>query len=123
MAKKRILIADDDKQCLLYLRRLLEDSGYDVDDVSGGAEAIRRLTPTQYDLLMLDFDMKDIKGDRVSIMLSMDEQFKNLPIMIITAHVEKDEQVFKEYGATEVAYKPFNTEDFLSKVRRCLGED
>ncbi len=122
MAKKRILIADDDRQCLTYLRHLLEDDGYEVDEASRGAEVIRRLLEGSYDLLLLDFDMKDIQGDRISLMLSMDKLYEKLPILIVTGHMEKSEHVFKEYGATDVIYKPFESHDFLSKVHHLLNE-
>ncbi len=123
MGKKRILIADDDKRCVMLLHQLLEDAGYDVDDTSGGSEVLRRLTQGVYDLLLLDYDMRDIKGDKLSLMLRMDPLYEKLPIMIITGHVEKDEVVFKEYGATEVVYKPFENIDFLTRIRGLLGEN
>ncbi len=122
MAKKRILIADDDKQCLTYLRHLLEDDGYDIDEASGGSEVLRRLAQGSYDLLLLDFEMKDIKGDRISLMLSMDKLYEKLPILMVTGHMEKSEHVFKEYGATDVIYKPFESHDFLSKVHVLLND-
>jgi DNA-binding response OmpR family regulator len=123
VAKKHVLIADDDKKCLMLLRHLLQDAGYEVDEASGGSEVIRRLGQGSYDLLLLDFDMKDIKGDRISLMLRMDHQYEALPILMVTGHAEKSEHVFKEYGATEVIYKPFENSEFLSKVRLMLGEE
>ncbi len=122
MAKKRILIADDDRQCLTYVRDLLEHEGYEVDEASRGAEVLRRVLEGSYDLLLLDFDMKDIQGDRISLMLSMDKLYEKLPILIVTGHMEKSEHVFKEYGATDVIYKPFESHDFLSKVRHLLNK-
>lgn len=123
MTKKRILIADDDKQCLNLLMHLLEGAGYEVDETSGGSEVIRRLSQASYDLLLLDFDMRDIKGDRLSLMISMDKDYEKLPILMVTGHIEKDEQVFREYGATDVIFKPFENSEFLAKVRRLLGEE
>ena len=123
MAKKKILVADDDKQCLILLHQLLQDAGYEVDDASGGSEVLRRLSQGSYDLLLLDFDMRDIKGDRLSLMLRMDKQYETLPILMVTGHAEKSEHVFKEYGATDVIYKPFENREFLSKVHLLLGEE
>ncbi len=123
MEKKRILVADDDRKCLSLLRNLLEEAGYEMDEATGGAETLRRLSQGSYDLLLLDFEMRDIKGDRISLMLSMDTQYEKLPILMVTGHIEKDEHVFKEYGATDVIYKPFENEDFLIKIRHLLGEE
>ena len=39
-----------------------------------------------------------------------------------TAHIEKDERIFRQYGATDVIYKPLESEDFIKKVKECLNE-
>ncbi len=123
MSAKRILIADDDRNAVMLIRHLLELQGYELEEVHQGSEVLRRVSESPFDLVLLDFNMRDIKGDRVCLMLRLDEKFKNLPIMIVTAHIERDEHVFKEYGATEVIYKPLDTEEFIKKVRKCLKEN
>ena len=122
MANKRILVADDDRGAAMVMRHMLLISGYEVEEVYQGSEVLRRISESAFDLLLLDFNMRDIKGDRVCLMLRMDEKTKDLPIMIVTAHTEREERIFKEYGATEVIYKPVDSEEFNTKVRRCLKE-
>ena len=122
MANKRILVADDDRGAAMLMRHMLLISGYEVEEVYQGSEVLRRISESPFDLLLLDFNMRDIKGDRVCLMLRMDEKTKNLPIIIVTAHTEREERIFKEYGATEVIYKPVDSEEFNTKVRKCLGE-
>lgn len=122
MAVKRILVADDDKGAAMLMRHMLLIHGYEVEEVYQGSEALRRVFESPFDLVLLDFNMRDIKGDRVCLMLRMEEKSKNLPIMIVTAHTERDEKIFKEYGATEVVYKPLDSAEFIQKVKRCLQE-
>ena len=122
MAAKRILVADDDRSVAMLLRHLLIMHGYEVEEVYQGSDALRRISESPFDLLLLDFNMRDIKGDRVCLMLRMDEKTKDLPIMIVTAHTEREERIFKEYGATEVIYKPVDAEELTEKVRKCLKE-
>ena len=119
---KRILIADDTRDSVRLIRNLLELSGYEVEDVASGAAALRRVSESDFDLLLLDFDMRDIKGDRICLMLSAEERYKELPIVIITAHIEKDEKTFRDYGALDVIYKPFDTEEFMKKIKKYLKE-
>ena len=119
---KRILIADDDRQCAQLVTNLLEMGGYETEEVYSGADTLRRLSEGGFDLALIDFDMRDIKGDRICLMLRLEEKTKDFPIMIVTAHVERDEKIFREYGATEVIYKPLDSEDFLKKVKKCLKE-
>ena len=123
VATKRILVADDDRGAAMVIRHMLIICGYEVEEVHQGSEALRRAFESPFDLLLLDFNMRDIKGDRVCSILRMDEKTKNLPIMIVTAHTEREEHVFKSFGATEVIYKPLDSEQFIQKVRKCLKED
>ena len=120
---KRILVADDDRGAAMVMRHMLMIHDYEVEEVYQGSEVLRRVSQSPFDLLLLDFNMKDIKGDRVCLILRMDEKFKDLPIIIVTAHTERDEHIFKEYGATDVIYKPVQTEDFVKRVKQCLKEN
>ena len=122
MAAKRILVVDDDRGAAMVMRHMLLIGGYEVEEVYQGSEALRRISESSFDLLLLDFNMRDIKGDRLCLMLRMDEKTKDLPIMIVTAHTEREERIFKEYGATEVIYKPVDSAEFNQKVKRCLKE-
>ena len=122
MSSKRILVVDDDRQCATLVRNILEAAGFEAEEAYSGGAALRRLSQDLFDMALIDFDMRDIKGDRICLMLRMEDRYKDLPIMIITAHVEKEEQVFKEYGATDVVYKPLDSEEFIGKVRKCLND-
>ena len=119
---KRILIVDDDRQCAQLVTNMLEMSGYETEEVYSGGDALRRLSQGNFDLALIDFEMRDIKGDRICLMLRLEEKTKDFPIMIVTAHIERDEKIFREYGATDVIYKPLDSEDFLKKVKKCLKE-
>lgn len=123
MAVKRILVADDERAVAMQIRHMLQIYGYEVEEVYQGSDVLRRVSESQFDLLLLDFNMRDIKGDRVCLLLRAEEKSKNLPIMIVTAHIEQDENILKKYGATEVIYKPLDSEEFFKKVRKCLKEE
>ena len=118
---KRILIADDEEDYALLMRRHLECHDYEIVEVFRGAEVFRRLSREKFDLVILDYFLPDIKGDRICSDLRSEEQNKDLPILIVTGYHNMDEGMFKEYGATEVLYKPFNHEEFDTKVKYCLS--
>jgi CheY-like chemotaxis protein len=122
MASKRILIADDDRKVAMLMRNWLEIAGYAAEETYSGAAALRRLTDDRFDLALIDYDMRDIQGDRVCSMLRLEPRYRDLPLIIVTAHVERDEKIFQEYGATGVMYKPLEADQFMRKVRQYLGE-
>lgn len=119
---KRLLIVDDEKTFTLTLRRRLELAGYETEEAHGGSDVSRRLVQRRFDLILLDYMMPDVRGNKVCEFIRADERHKDVPIIIITAYHDQDERALKAYGATEVLYKPVPAEDLLSVIRRHLGE-
>ena len=119
---KRILIVDDERDVAMLLEHQLDQQGYEIERINSGAEALTRIFQGGYDLVLLDHAMRDIKGDRICLLIRADDKFKELPIIMITAHVEVGEREFMEYGANAVLYKPVDTDDLLQEVKKCLKE-
>ena len=119
---KRILIVDDERDVAMLLRHYLEFKEYQVDEVYNGADALKRIFLGGYDLVLLDYGMHDIKGDRVCLMTRADDETKKLPVIIVTAHVEVDDSVFKQCGADDVIYKPVDTDELYDKVEKYIGK-
>lgn len=70
MEKKRVLVVDDQKNVGLILQEILEDLGLSVDVATSGNQGISMYsdahnTENSYDLVLLDFHMPDINGDKV----------------------------------------------------------
>ena len=120
---KRILIVDDEKDVAMLLHHYLELKDYEVEEVYNGADALNRIFNRKFDLVLLDYGMRDIKGDRICSLTCSDAKMQKLPVIIIvTAHIEMDDRIFKEYGATDVIYKPLDAEELISKVEKYLGK-
>ncbi len=118
--KKRILIVDDEKGVTATFCRLLELSGYQIEEAHSGSEGFRRLMGGQFDLVLLDYMMPDIHGDKVCEMIRSEERLKDLPVIIITAYHEQTESRLKAWGATEVLYKPVGSEDILAVIQKFI---
>ncbi len=119
---KRLLIVDDEKAFTLALRRRLELSGYEVEEASGGSDVFRRLLQRPFDLVILDYMMPDIRGNKVCEIVRSEARFKDLPIIIVTAYHNQDEATLKSYGATEVLYKPVAVEELLALIDKHLHQ-
>jgi CheY-like chemotaxis protein len=59
---QRILVVDDDRSTRHLLQLQLKSAGYAVETASGGAAALRRLTATRFDLVLLDVWMPGMDG-------------------------------------------------------------
>ena len=119
---KRILIVDDQRDVAMLLHHQLEQQGYEIEEIYNGSQALNRIFAQNYDLVLLDYDMKDIRGDRILTMIREDSRLRELPVVIITAHVEIDDSLFKKYGATEVIFKPIATDELIQIIQSCLKE-
>lgn len=118
---KRILIVDDEKSITAAFRRLLELSEFEVTEAHGGAEAFRRLMGGTFDLVLLDYMMPDVRGDKVCEMIRSEERLKDIPVVMITAYHDQTEAKLRAWGATEVLYKPVSSEVILGAIRKHLA--
>ena len=119
---KRIMIVDDDKGYSMLIQYKLQNHGYETEIVNYGADVMRLAMQEDWDVVLLDHKMPDVMGNRVCDNLRSEEKLKNVPIIVVTAHHELSEDVFKSYGATEVIYKPFDDDELLDKIKKCLDE-
>ena len=62
MAKKNILVVDDDREVLETFEEYLLLRGYDVDTAENGKEAIEKSKARYYNLALLDIKLPDMEG-------------------------------------------------------------
>ena len=81
---KKLLVVDDDVQVLDMVRQLLHDT-YQIETATDGATALQTLTRFQPDAILLDLMMPRLDGFGVIEKLRGDAQYRNIPIVILTA--------------------------------------
>jgi DNA-binding NtrC family response regulator len=121
MAKKRILVVDDEKNMQAVLKLLLDGEGYETHCVSDGAEALDALRAADagYSVVVSDFKMNRMDG--MSLLRTMREEGIFAPFILITAYgtIEKAVEAMK-LGAVDVITKPFAKEALLAVVTRAV---
>jgi DNA-binding response OmpR family regulator len=118
---KRVIIADDEQDYVLLMKRSLSAEKVEVVECFRGAEVFRRILSEKFDLAVLDYFLPDIKGDTICSELRGEEKNKDLPILMVTGYHNVPEDVLIGYGANEVLYKPFSMEEFRARTSRLLG--
>ena len=120
--KKRILIAEDDRDIAALLERLLI-SEYEVLVTRDGASAIAAANAQNtLDLLLLDVMMPGIDGVTVAQTVRGFAAHKKVPIIFITAKDGPMDVVRGiQAGARSYITKPFKLPDVLAKVKKALG--
>ncbi len=90
MAKKRILLVDDDKSFTNLLRLNLEETGqYEVRVENWAEDALSAVREFRPDLVLLDIIMPRMPGGNVSAAILNDPELKDTPIVFLTAAVRK----------------------------------
>ena len=121
--KKRILLVDDEVDFVEVLRVRLEDSNYEVIVAYDGEEGLERAERDQPDLIILDVILPKISGFDVCRKLKIDENFKNIPIIMLTAKFQANDAKFgMAMGADAYITKPFEPRVLLEKMRELLDK-
>jgi len=120
--RRRILIAEDDRDIATLLQRLLS-TDYEVLVARDGASAIAAANAeASLDLLLLDVMMPGVDGVKVAQTVRGLAAHKKVPIIFITAKDGPMDVVRGiQAGARSYITKPFKLPDVLAKVKRALG--
>lgn len=115
----RILVVDDEKKMRHILQLMLEREGFKAEQAENGKVALAMLKEKRFDLVITDLKMPEMDG-----MSLLDEAKKidpDFPIMVITAYgtIENAVEAMRK-GAIDYITKPFEEEEILITVKRCL---
>lgn len=116
-SKNKIIIADDSKIVLNFLKNNLNEK-FECIEVINGEEAIRELSKQSIYALLLDLNMPKSTGFEVLEYMKQNNLFENTPVVIITG--DDTETTIKKaftYPILDVLNKPFTTDN----INRIIG--
>ena len=118
--KKTILVVDDTETNIDILLEYLDDK-YDVVVAMDGKTALAIVSEEKIDLILLDILMPGMDGYEVCSVLKSKDETKNIPVIFITASIDK-EAIVKAYDAGGIDYvtKPFTERELLARVKNQL---
>lgn len=103
--KTKILVVDDSGLARRLVRKILEELGYDVEDVSDGTQALERYVLNRHDAVILDLLMHGMYG--VEVLEKLKELNPALPVIIATADIQRTTRdLVKAAGAVAMVNKP-----------------
>ena len=119
--KKKILLVDDEQDFLFAIKLTLEANHFDVTTASDGQEALDKAYKEKPHLIILDLMLPKLDGFKVCRMLKFNENFKKVPIILLTARVhEEDEEVGYGVGADAYLRKSADPEVLVRKIKQLL---
>lgn len=122
MAKKTILLVDDEEDIIKLNMVRLIDSNYDVILATNGEDALKKAESQHPDLILLDVMMPGMDGLKVLAALKKNTETLSIPVIMLTA-LGEDAVVNKAKltGAVDFITKPFNAEMLIDAVNKYIS--
>jgi CheY-like chemotaxis protein len=121
--KKTILVVDDSKLASYTVKDGLEElnPNYNVITVDSGKKCLEVLQQNQRpDIILLDIMMPEMNGWEVFKCLRKNEQWKNIPVIFITAKTDNFSKGFGKLLAEAYIEKPFEIKELQARIEKIL---
>ena len=117
-----ILVVEDFEEAYEIFSDFLADAGYQVVGADNGIDAIDTAVRLLPDLIVMDLSLPRMGGCKAAKLLKQDERTRHIPIVAITAHVEKFyRDAAQEAGCDAFLTKPCRMDHLIAQVRFLLG--
>jgi two-component system alkaline phosphatase synthesis response regulator PhoP len=117
----KILIIQDSPSINAMLKFRLESGGFSVETAETGEEGVEKTKLSQYQLILLDYNLPGMNGSQVCRILREQDKTQNTPIVFMSAKDEdKLRQLTEEAGADGYLGLPFEGKKFIDKITRLL---
>jgi DNA-binding NtrC family response regulator len=118
-----ILVVDDEPGVRRYVSRVLEEEGFAVSEASDGAEALALVQagPDGWALVVSDIVMPRCNG--VELQQALARVAPDMPIILMSGYAAGELARVGISAPCSVLVKPFEADQLLNEVRRCLPVD
>jgi len=113
----RILAVDDEPVVRDCVKRTLASCGHAVETAASGVEALARFEKDKFDLMILDYEMPDMKGDELALLIKA--LAPDQPIFMLTAYPDTvAHQLLTQVEL--IVSKPFQPQDLRSAIEKLV---
>ncbi|HEX5806047.1 MAG TPA: response regulator [Macromonas sp.] len=114
---KNILVVDDSRTELVFLKSLLTRHGYSVQTAENAQEALQRLGDQVPDLILMDVVMPGTNGFQLTRTITRHPQYAKVPVFICSSKGQESDRIWGlRQGAREYLTKPVDPTQLLSKI-------
>ena len=118
MARRKILVVDDEPKVCDLIKAYLEKDGYEVLVAGDGKSAVEKVRNQKPDLIVLDLNLPEMDGIEVFRTL---RATSDIPVIMVTARDEEvDKIVGLQLGADDYVTKPFSPRELAARVSAVL---
>ncbi len=119
--KGSVLVLDDQRAILEYLKNLLEFEGYEVDAELSASKALLKTTFKKYDIVITDISMPEMDGLTFIKELRTRKYGLNVPVVVVSAYSKK-ELILEalKLGVRKFFRKPIDNQEFLEAIQNII---
>ena len=115
----KIIVCDDDETLCYLLKEQLLEEGFSVDTVYDGKYAIEAIKRSNYDILLLDLNMKEVSGEEV--LKFVKDYNATVQVVILSAQGEMRKAIdCIKAGAYDFITKPYEFDELLITINRAI---
>lgn len=119
LKNSKILVCDDDETLCYLLKEQLLEEGFNVDTVYDGGLAIDAVKKKNYDLLLLDLNMREVSGE--TVLKFVIDYNPSIQVVILTAQTDMRNAIeCIKMGAYDFISKPYDFDELLITINRAI---
>jgi two-component system alkaline phosphatase synthesis response regulator PhoP len=120
LAKKNILVIEDNHAILDVITLILESEAFNVAGLNKGADFIKHVTEFKPDVIVMDIMLPDIDGRILLKELKDNPLTSHIPALMISARYNENNYMLDDVTADDFMAKPFNIDDLMDKIYALL---
>ena len=122
-AKAKILVVDDQMAVAAMMVFLLTRAGCETQGALDAEKALRLAQAQAFDLITLDLELPGVNGFVIYQRLREIPHLKETPIVFVAGNASiENQQRGLDLGAADFIEKPFDTQDFISRILSLVEE-
>ncbi len=116
--RKKVLVIDDEKDILEFVRFNLEQENFDVISSIDGLQGLNLVREQHPDIIILDLMLPNIDGLDICKIIKNDSKISTIPIIMLSAKsAESDIVIGLELGADDYMTKPFSVKELIARIK------
>lgn len=123
MAKKTVMIVDDEEPICKVVEDILKPEGYAAISAYSGDEALEKLKKIKPDIILIDFFMPRMSGRELCEKIRADPKLKDIKVAFLTAATfsASGMKELENMNVLDYIKKPFEYKDLIKRVKKILG--
>ena len=116
MAKKNILVIEDNHAILDVITLILESEAFNVDGLNKGADFLHHVQNFKPDVIIMDIMLPDTDGRILLKELKQSASTSHIPVLMISARYNSGNYMLDDVAADDFMAKPFNIDELMDKI-------